>query len=244
MAVGEDAITESLLSPLRRNWMESSQESSQEAGSLSPEDVAWADSCLIKDSEVSDSDWDSLKDALLEILNAQPNSNGTSGPGNYPFPSRADMEILSSDDGPENVLLPTTDDYPIPIPIDELKEDYEEIPDDLKAHNFNDGTRLENAFLPSYSEKQQSESRNADLSYFGDEIESATDDIFKIWDLEIPAEEDELIQQLNKALTDGSLPSSLPASFDDWGKWNDSKGEPLADLITGIADLSLDKKAG
>lgn len=235
MAVGDDAMIEGSVSSLLLN----SLESSQDAGSLSPEDVAWVDSCLIKDPEVSDSDWNSLKDALLEILNVQPNALGTSGAGNVVFPSRADMEMLPSNDEAENALLPTTDDYP--IPINEVEENCDDIPDNQKAHNFRSRAYLGNVFLPSYNEENQRESRNTDLSSLGDEIEPSTDDIFKVWDLEIPAEEDELIQQLNKALTDISSPS-IPASFDDLGKWKDLKGELLDDLVSGIADLSLDKK--
>lgn len=37
----------------------------------SPQDIAWADSCLSEDPDILDGGWDSLKDALLEGLNSQ-----------------------------------------------------------------------------------------------------------------------------------------------------------------------------
>ncbi|XP_047939278.1 uncharacterized protein LOC125186852 isoform X2 [Salvia hispanica] len=37
----------------------------------SPEDVAWADSCLSKDPDMLDSGWNSLRDALFPALNVQ-----------------------------------------------------------------------------------------------------------------------------------------------------------------------------
>lgn len=39
---------------------------------FSPKNLAWIDSCLIKDAEISDSGWNSLKDALLEIFRTEP----------------------------------------------------------------------------------------------------------------------------------------------------------------------------
>ncbi|PQM39515.1 uncharacterized protein Pyn_35008 [Prunus yedoensis var. nudiflora] len=51
---------------------------------LSPEDSAWVDSCLISESDNLDDDWSSLKGALLEILNSQPESLSSSAlPSGY-----------------------------------------------------------------------------------------------------------------------------------------------------------------
>lgn len=240
MAVGDDGVMEGSISSLLLN----SLESNQDVGLLSPEDAAWIDSCLIKDPEgpESDYDWNSLKDVLLEILSVQPNSISKSEGGDKVFPSRADMEILPSNDEPGNALLPTADDYL--IPINEGEESCDDIPDNQKSRKFRSGTNLENVFLPSYIEEQQRETENSDFSYLGDEVEPSTDDIFKVWDLEIPAEEDELIQQLNKALRDNRSLPSQPASLDDLGEWKDLKGELLDDLVLGIAYMSLDKKDG
>lgn len=44
---------------------------------LSPEDLAWVESCLVKDSDISDTDWIPLKNALLDIISSQPQSFST-----------------------------------------------------------------------------------------------------------------------------------------------------------------------
>ncbi|KAG5032824.1 hypothetical protein AAZX31_06G228700 [Glycine max] len=46
---------------------------------LSPEDLAWVESCLVKDSDISDTDWIPLKNALLDIISSQPQSFSTEG---------------------------------------------------------------------------------------------------------------------------------------------------------------------
>ena len=239
--MGDEVMTEGSVSSFLLN-------SNQNAGSLSSEDIAWVDSCLIKDPEVPESDWNSLKDALLEILNVQPDYLAKSEGRDKIFPSRADMEVLMSNDEADNdLLLPTTDDYPIPINEEEESCDYDISDNDQdEACKFWAGTHLGNIFLPSYNEEQQQRMENADFGSLGDEAEPSTDDIFKVWDLEIPAEEDdELILGLKKALTESSLPSTTSVAFDDLGQLKDLKGEELLDdLVSGIADLSLGKKSG
>jgi hypothetical protein len=74
-----------------------------------------------------------------------------------------------------------------------------------------------------------------------DELEQASENIFKVWDLDIPSEEGELVKQLKKALSENSLRTE-PSAFDDLGKGKDLKEASLDDLIAGIADLSLNKK--
>jgi hypothetical protein len=40
----------------------------EKAVELPPEEAAWADSCFMKTSELSDDDWGAMKDALLDDL--------------------------------------------------------------------------------------------------------------------------------------------------------------------------------
>ncbi|CAA0827682.1 Unknown protein [Striga hermonthica] len=65
----------------------------------SPEDVAWADSCLSKDSDVSDSDWNlnALKEALLE----------TSTPQYKPSLNEENTDDFWSSHKVEDIFLPT-----------------------------------------------------------------------------------------------------------------------------------------
>lgn len=61
----------------------------------SPEDVAWADSCLSKDPDMIDTGWNSLKDALFEALNAQ----------HDPSP----YEVVDSSEGADMDIVHSTD---------------------------------------------------------------------------------------------------------------------------------------
>ncbi|KAJ6368731.1 hypothetical protein OIU78_001163 [Salix suchowensis] len=79
-----------------------------------------------------------------------------------------------------------------------------------------------------------------DMGFAASDTEPSTEDDFKVWDLGIPDEEDELIKQLNKVLAENPA-QSTPSSSDDPGAGKDLKEESLGILIHGISDLSLDQ---
>ncbi|KAI3728875.1 hypothetical protein L6452_17520 [Arctium lappa] len=182
---------------------------------LSAEDLAWADSCLIEDPEISETNMDSLKEALLDIFgilgpsaNERHDSNDVTDPENFP----AVVEEGTSD---------TAD-----TSMDEHPED--EIPDMLSS--------LKQPFLPNYNDEMMnvqysdSDADDDDAGFtFSDFVmEPPSGDIFKVWDLDIPVEEDGLVKQLKEALSSNA--------------GNGIKGlkvESLDSLVEGIADLSL-----
>ncbi|XP_038712329.1 uncharacterized protein LOC120006376 [Tripterygium wilfordii] len=223
-------------------------ESNRNGDALSPEDIAWADSCLIKDPEIPDGDWNTLKDVLLEIISSQPESFNSFALNSIPGVS--DMEILPSGADAENAEFPSGTDFDYVVPYNERAE----------ATNYgprNEGTSislsenleedpseetLRSAFLPTYKEAliaSETTDLGFDLGFSAYELEPSTEDIFKVWDLEIPDEEDELLEQLKKALSRGSSPS-IP-TFDRSGTWKDLKVESIDDLVASIADLSLNQ---
>lgn len=219
-------------------------ESNQNGGLLSPEDVAWADSCLVKYSEIFDDDWSSVKGALLEILGLQPESHDSSAPGSDVSLGETDMEILPSNGARIVQSSVGTDD-----------DDF--VPINKETETNNDGsqlfqgdlseTSLRDAFLPHYKEDDdQRMSKPVDsgfeMGFPAYEMEPSTEDIFKVWDLGIPSEEDELVKQLNNALSESSI-QSMPSVSDDSGAWKNLKDESLDNLIAGIADLSLNQHA-
>ncbi|KAF2322823.1 hypothetical protein GH714_031102 [Hevea brasiliensis] len=238
----EGSISTLLIDSLRTN---------QNGDALSPEEIAWVDSCLIKDPEISDGDWSSMKDALIEILGLQPDSHDSSAPGTDSFPGGTDIEMLHSaesglvkssggtDVGSIKINKETetsNDEFPIK----------EECGNSLSQHFQGDlSVSLSNAFLPNYREenKRMSESIDSRLSIgcSTDEIEPSIEDIFRIWDLGIPVEEDEFVKQLNKALSESS-DQLIQSRTDDSGAWKDCKEESVDDLIAGIADLSLTER--
>lgn len=219
---------------------------------LSAEDLAWVDSCLVKDPEAPDGNWDALRDALLEIVDALPesvsySSSGIDGPsvGTDIEMHRPDEEATAQSQKNDHDVVPANeesetnnDSYPTNkrtgIPVSKLFEGVDTI-DSFKG----------NPFLPTYKEGESESvgeaiALGADLNSLAFETEPLSERIFKVWDLGVPDEEDELITQLNKALA-GTSSWSGPSGFDDSGTWKDRKDESLNSLIAGIADLSLDQ---
>lgn len=222
---------------------------------LSAEDLAWVDSCLVKDLEVPDGNWDALRDALIEIVDLLPEAVSNSSSGIDGPSVGTDIEMHRPDEEAETAQSQKNDHdvvtakeesetnndiYPTnkktAIPVSKLFESVDTI-DSFKG----------NPFLPSYKEGE-SESVNeaialgADLNSLLIETEPSSERIFKVWDLGVPDEEDELITQLNKALA-GTSSGSGHSGFDDSGTWKDMKDESLNSLIAGIADLSLDRRS-
>ncbi|XP_073267454.1 uncharacterized protein [Populus alba] len=217
MNAGDNEMVEGSISSV----LVDSLESNKNGDALSPEDVAWADSCLVKDDEISDGDWSSLKDVLLEILSLQPESHDSSKPGTDDLPRAADVLMLPSD---EAVNLQSS----VVIDNEFFQEDFSE-------------TSLKHAFSPNYKEDDDSkmslpDGSGLDMAFSAYDTEPSTEDIFKVWDLGIPDEEDELVKQLNKALSENPA-HSTPQSDDSGGL----KEESLDSLVNGIAELSLDQ---
>ncbi|CAL0303779.1 unnamed protein product [Lupinus luteus] len=212
---------------------------SRQAEVLSPEDLAWADSCLIEDSNFSETDWVPLKDALLEVISSQPQPFST---------DREDIEILQERIGSVNLGLnqeSSTHDSseasstysvnPVSVPV-QMSDD--ENPEPCS-------TFMGNPFLPTYNEDlKENDTIDAglDLDLSTYELENASENIFRIWDLNIRTEEDDLVKQLDKVLSGNSF-EAVSSSFDDSRKWKDLKEVSVDDLIAGIADLSLNKEA-
>ncbi|KAF5745414.1 hypothetical protein HS088_TW07G00998 [Tripterygium wilfordii] len=225
-------------------------ESNRNGDALSPEDIAWADSCLIKDPEISDGDWNTLKDVLLEIISSQPESFDSFVLRSDSFPGVTDMEILPSNEEAENAKFLRATDLDNVVPYNEvaevtgygLRNEGSSISLSQNLEENPSEETLRSAFLPTYKEAQIASEATAsgfDLGLSAYELEPSTEDIFKVWELEIPDEEDKLVEQLKKALSRGASPS--PPSFDDSGAWKDLQVESIDDLVAGIADLSLNQ---
>lgn len=225
---------------------------SQQNEIFSPEDLAWVDSCLNNDFDVSESDWMPMRDALLEIISSESQSSKVDGgDGNQSIPcseetnttfqlnqssSTSDVEHLQSRSSTYNISL--------------ISMATETSTDTEFTNTLSSSTFQGNPFLPTYNEDlrpnktfdlgldldsatygmdQENIFKVWDMGYATDESEQASESIFKVWDLDIPSEEGELVKELKKALSKNSLRK-------------DMKEESLDDLIAGIADLSLNKK--
>ncbi|XP_052725923.1 uncharacterized protein LOC128194376 [Vigna angularis] len=160
---------------------------------LSPEDLAWADSCLVKDSsDISETDWVPLKSSLLEIISSQTKF------------SREDIEIPPHRISSESIsvelnqqsstsdgrgLSESSSTYNVNSLSMLVETSTDEILDDETSVNLPSF----NPFLPTYNENLKEEKTidfGLDLDSSSYETEQLADNIFKIWDLDIPSEED------------------------------------------------------
>ncbi|XP_019157433.1 PREDICTED: uncharacterized protein LOC109154002 [Ipomoea nil] len=97
------------------------------------------------------------------------------------------------------------------------------------ANTFSSKFDSENVFLPTYNENQRifvtdDPEKDSNFPAFLEDLPA--ENIFKVWEFDIPDEEDELIGQVKKAIAQRSLEQGA----------ND---QSLDDIISGIADMSL-----
>ncbi|GMN55776.1 hypothetical protein TIFTF001_024891 [Ficus carica] len=253
MAVEDELRTEGFSSSSSASFIRDSQECDEKKDLLSLEDIAWVDSCLIKESEISDGDWNSMKDASLEVLSSQSglNSSASLSDGHH---AENDIEMLTSGEGAEAdlslVIGEETEEF-TRTPVDTLpiKEEAESSSENFLTKDIDDLHSLAfagNPFLPSYIDglkDTQSPESGTDSSSPVDDVEPSTNDIFRVWDLNIQPEENELGKQLNKILGESDLQSE-PSAIDDSSAGRDLKGkdlkeESLDDIIAAISEISL-----
>ncbi|XP_048336738.1 uncharacterized protein LOC107426603 isoform X1 [Ziziphus jujuba] len=241
MAV-EDEVMEGIVSSL---------ESNQKGETLSVEDVVWADSCLVKESEIPDSDWNSIKDALLDILTSEAGLLNSSASVSDDPNVENDIEMPTSTEVEKAELFlrsgAETEASSVRTPIDllpineESGTNSENIAIKKYLNDFQSLAFVGNPFLPTYSDgmkESETTELGTDSSSSLYDTEPTTDDIFRVWDLDVPAEEDELAKQLKKALEESSH-LSKSSTLDESVTWKDHREESIDDVITGIADLSL-----
>ncbi|XP_073045698.1 uncharacterized protein [Primulina eburnea] len=204
----------------------------------SPEDVAWADSCLAKDPEALENGWNSLSDALLEILISQPDSSAHELDSTH---ESDNMEVFSLTEGTGDVqnLEKAT------IAVASSGKESEPSSSDSSSGNNTGGFwsrhNLDDVFLPTYKEnlgQLGTSDPEVDMVLQTFKLDEPKDDIFKTWDLDIPPEEDDLIKQLNEALAGSSLDPNSSVS-DEFKAWKSLKDPLLEDLISEINELSL-----
>lgn len=219
---------------------------SQSGEMLSAEDKAWIDSCLINEPEISDSSWNSLKDALLDIFSSQTESISSYVDVNDGFAEESSNQIqisTSSNETETESFSGTTLAFSSGTPNTSFAMDKEVETDELKLNdNVSIFPLLRSPFLPSYSE----DPKETEAGVIGPEnslvyeVEQSSGNIFKIWDLDIPGEEDDLGKQLNRVLEESSIQvRPISQNVNDSGMWKDMKEDSIDDVIAGIAGLCL-----
>lgn len=179
---------------------------------LSAEDLAWADSCLIQDPEISETNMDSLKEALLHILDQHSEINA---------PAANEQGNSNDKTDPDNSHS-------------EMRNAEESVDQNSEQESYDAVSILKKQpFLPNFNDEMMNVQYSDDdvVSEFVTEPQSDAG-IFKVWDLETPAEEDELDKQLKEAL-------STNADDIQARKTKGLKVESLDSLVESISDLSI-----
>ncbi|KAF8405320.1 hypothetical protein HHK36_010224 [Tetracentron sinense] len=243
-----------------------SKESNQNGDMLSPEDAAWVDSCLVKDPELSpelsEGSWNSLKDALLDIISLQagshfdslaaerdgvPRGNDIGLPTSEEARSAQYMDITADDLFPDitaDDLFPVSEEPEIAkFPVQQTDDGL--LPISEKEHTENFQSYLRKGFLLNPLDLKENDESDVGVDLgFTNEMESSPEDIFRVWDLDTPpVVEDELVHELKKAIEESSF-RGVTSNHDDSCAQADWNEETLDELIGGISDLSLHRSSG
>ncbi|XP_076900074.1 uncharacterized protein LOC143554103 [Bidens hawaiensis] len=180
----------------------------QDQDALSAEDLAWADSCLIQDPEISEKNMDSLKEALLQILDQHSEIHG----------------LPNDQTAPENLHSVMEEEVTSHAAGKSVDQDVEQESYDVLS------ILKKQPFLPNYHDEMMNfqfpNDGDDDMGFLVSEfVEPLPDeDIFKVWDLDIPVEDDEDELDIDK-----QLKKALSSNADD----------AVDSLVESIADLSI-----
>ncbi|CAN1173303.1 hypothetical protein LINPERHAP2_LOCUS30593 [Linum perenne] len=175
-------------------------------------------SYLVQDPETFDGDWNSMREAVERILSLRPSSRAPQT--NDLLKERNTFRLLDNGGTTQSSAFDETTMN---------GNAFEPGMEDVNNHRV-----LKDGHLPA--DTNSSSTQEAEQQ----QQQPATSEIFKIWDLCIPdeeEEEDEFIKQLNKALSGSSVQSST--GNNDSAAWKDIKEGALDHLINGIGDLSI-----
>ncbi|CAL4969421.1 unnamed protein product [Urochloa decumbens] len=208
----------------------------------SPEEAAWADSCFVQTSELSDDDWGTMRNALLDALEK---------PTESPF----DTSEAVHDQGVHSIseAKPHSLDAEEVLQHDDVHmeqmDDSDDDKDSSQACEVADvirGSDEHGKQMDSYAVKPEDGDGLASPEVL--EQTELTDPIFKVWDLELSFSDDdddgelELIKDLKKLLKEnGSPPEAIYPTLppDDAVKSLDQIS--IDELVAGLSDLSIQK---
>ncbi|XP_062219035.1 uncharacterized protein LOC133918920 [Phragmites australis] len=204
--------------------------SNEKAVELSPEEAAWADSCFLQTSELSDDDWGLMRNVLLDALDK---------PMESPYDTSEavhDHAISEASLHAENVFH--HDDVHM-----EQRDNSDDDKDSTQACEFADvirGADEHGKKMDSYAAKPEASDELASPEVL--EQTDSRDSIFKVWDLELSFSDDdgelELIKDLNKLLEEkDSPPQVVHPPPEDAAKHLSQIN--IDELVAGLSDLSI-----
>lgn len=206
---------------------------------LTPEEVAWVDSCFAFGPELSDDKWTALKDAFLDALNTYPTPSGAIEDG---FLDALDMYLTPSgaiENDDDWVLVEASNVTELGNAMnhdspEEMQKEPAIMASQEDMSSCDSIIRVRDGHATEHHLSGKTEISAEHVSPTGVATESRAD-IFKVWDLEtsVEEEEDELIAKINKLFQTRSRSqllmnhSSLPSL------------QNVDELVAGLTDMSL-----
>ncbi|KAK9108957.1 hypothetical protein Sjap_017017 [Stephania japonica] len=228
----------------------SSRQDNQNESILSSEEIAWVDSCFVKEAELSDGDWNVLKEALLDIISSSSSepaqSSHVTTAESSDFARGADdngiTEMEIGDEAPAQVTGGTDEDLVGASSEVRITEYLKNIIENGENDQFAESTVR--GQLHNYLRNEKPNFRESDVDADGssslgvsNEGDFLSESIFRVWDLETSlGEEDDDVKLLENALAESSS-TDLPSMYDYAP--HDTEKENLDNLIAYMADLSL-----
>ncbi|KAI4967110.1 hypothetical protein ZWY2020_031020 [Hordeum vulgare] len=208
---------------------------------LSPEEAAWADSCFVQTSELSDVDWGAMTHALLDNLREPMEGSCDTTEvmheqGTHVFPEAEShalhVEKHTQDDSVDMEQRGNSD----------ADEDATEVGD---VTNVIRGADEHGRQMDGYTEKSdEDELVSPEVVEVVEQAESR-DSIFKVWDLDVSFSEDEseleLIKDLKKLLRGNPQEVAYPPPGDAAQALSKIN---IDELVAGLSNLSLQRTSG
>ncbi|KAK9136256.1 hypothetical protein Syun_015586 [Stephania yunnanensis] len=222
-----------------------SRQDEQNENILSSEEIEWVDSCFVKEAELSDGDWNALKEALLDIIvssSSEPartshittaESSDFARVADDDDDGIAEMEI--GDEAPAQVTVGTDENLRIAAFLKNIIDNGEndQFAESAVRGELHDYLRNEQ---PNLRESNEDTDGSSSLGV-SNEGDFSSESIFRVWDLETSlAEEDDVVKLLENAIAESS-PTGMPSAYDY--ALPDTDKENLDNLIANMADLSL-----
>jgi hypothetical protein len=201
---------------------------------LSPEEAAWADSCFVQTSELSDVDWGAMRKALLDSLEK-------------PMEEPCDTTEVMHGQGTHVISEAEAHAWHVE---EDIQNDDMDMEQQGSTYNDEDATEVceaVNVIRGADGHGKQVEGYTAKPDD-GDELVSSEvaeqaesiDSIFKVWDLEASFSNDddeiELVKDLKRLLRDNPQEAVYPPPSDTDKALSEIN---IDELVSGLSDLSL-----
>jgi len=208
--------------------------SNQKEVELSPEEAAWADSCFVQTSELSDVDWGAMRNALLDSLEK-------------PMEDPQDTtEVMHDKDAH---VISEAEPHARRVEEDTQNDDVD-MEQRGSSYGDEDATEVREAAdvirgVDGHGKQTEGYTAKPDD---GDELVSSEaaeqaesgDSLFKVWDLGVSFSDDddeiELIKDLKKLLRNNPQEAAYPPSNDTAKALREIN---IDELVSGLSDLSL-----